>query len=126
MPPAWKMTRSLLVSLRAAAGKIYPMEFIAMLGVSASASHTMSEFIILPAEFGYTHSGLHTELIPTDELIVGTIHSHPSRSMRASEADLAAFSRLGKVHLILGHPFRERDFRAYSASGELLSLEIVD
>lgn len=128
MPPHsnWKITRALLVDLRAAAKRIYPLEFIAMLGVSAPRSRVLSECIILPAEFGQTHSVLHSELIPADPLVVGSIHSHPSRSARASSADLAAFSHLGKIHLILAYPFRESDFRAYSASGERISLEIVE
>lgn len=97
-----------------------------MMGVSARDSFCLSELIVLPAEFGYTHSGLHTELIPFDPLVVGTVHSHPSPSVRASKQDLAAFARLGKIHLILGHPYEESQVAAYSSTGVRIPLTVID
>ncbi len=123
--PPWKITRSLIRNLMHAAQNVYPDEFIALLSVTESDPHLISEFVVIPAEFGRTHSQLHEELIPTDPLIVGSVHSHPSPSARASEQDLIAFSRLGEVHLILRHPYSESSFRAYLRNGKSVTIPLV-
>ncbi len=125
MPDSWKIKRSLLSDLMSAARKVYPDEFIAMLGVSTPLSMVLSEMVVFPAEFGKTHSQLRWDLVPFDPLIVGSVHSHPSHSASPSSADLNAFSRMGKIHLILAYPFSLASFRAYSVRGKLVSIEIV-
>jgi len=109
-----------------AAQKVYPLEFIAMLGVSKSNPNCLSEFVILPAEFGEDYSELHTELIPFDSLIVGSVHSHPDYGTRPSPEDLNVFSRLGKIHLILGRPYSLSSFSAYDSKGRKVSMPVVD
>ena len=104
---------------------MYPDEFIALLSVTPEHPHVLSQFVVVPAEFGRTHSQLREDLIPTDPLIAGTVHSHPSPSARASEQDLIAFSRLGEIHLILAYPYNETSFRAYSASGKSRTIPLV-
>lgn len=123
--PPWTISRSLIGHLMSAAKHVYPDEFIAMLSVTPSAPYCISEFVVVPAEFGRTHSQLHEELIPRDPLIVGTVHSHPSPSARASEQDLIAFSRLGEVHLILSRPYAESSFRSYLRNGKTVTIPIV-
>lgn len=123
--PAWTITRSLLRQLMQAARNVYPLEFIALLSTTPTNRSQISEFVVVPAEFGLAHSQLRTDLIPTDPLIVGTVHSHPTPSAVASDADLDAFARLGDVHLILRRPFDDSSFRAYLANGKSFTLPVV-
>lgn len=109
-----------------AAKRIYPLEFIAMVSVSKENPSCLSEFVVLPAEFGEDYSELHTELIPFDSLIVGSVHSHPDSITRPSPEDLNVFSRLGKIHLILGRPYSSSSFSAYNSKGKKVSMPLVD
>jgi proteasome lid subunit RPN8/RPN11 len=108
-----------------AAKKVYPLEFISMLSVSEENLSCLSELVILPAEYGWDFSELRTDLIPFDPLIVGSVHSHPTSSMRPSSADRLVFARLGKIHLILGHPYGISSFSAYDSNGKKILLPIV-
>jgi proteasome lid subunit RPN8/RPN11 len=118
------MTSSVLRDLMSSAKRVYPYEFIAMLGVSSSRPDCISEVVVLPAEFGEDFSEIRSDLIPFDPLIVGTVHSHPDAITRPSPEDRNVFSRLGKVHLILGHPYDARSFSAYDSRGRKIRLAV--
>ncbi len=122
----WKLKRSLLRQLMRAAQTVYPNEFISMVAVSPTDKNLVSEFVILPAEFGRVHSNIRADLMPVDPTIVGTVHSHPSPSTQASGQDKETFSRLGRFHLILGYPFDDACFTAYDSSGRRVRVEIVE
>ena len=123
---AWKITRRLLRELLHAASCVYPNEFISMLSISEKNNRVISSFVVLPAQFGRAHAQLHTEFLPMDDTIVGTVHSHPSSSVRPSSQDTSTFSRLGNVHLFLGFPFNESDVAAYDGRGKRIFFEIVE
>lgn len=122
---SWSIKQSLLDDLLYSAKAVYPNEFIAMVGVTRAQPFVLNECIVLPAEYGRIHSQLRADLIPFDPTIVGTVHSHPSPSSRASAADRNAFARLGKIHLILGYPYDSVSFSAYSSDGKKVPLPIV-
>jgi proteasome lid subunit RPN8/RPN11 len=122
----WKITPALVRNICSAARSTYPDEFISMLGVSEKGSRVLSELVIVPAEFGKTHSSVRTDLIPFDPLIVGSIHSHPNENARPSSADRNFFSRMGHVHIIAGYPYSFETMRAYSAQGKPISLTIKE
>ncbi len=116
---------SVLRDISLVAQKNHPNEFIALLGVGEKSSHVVSELVYVPFESGRTFSGLYSELIPFDELVVGTVHSHPSPSAFPSDADLNVFSRMGRVHLIIAYPYSPQSIRAYSSKGKPISLRTV-
>ncbi len=120
----WSITSSLVRAICNSARSTYPDEFISMLGVAEKGSHTLSELVIVPAEFGKTHSSVRTDLIPFDPLIVGSIHSHPNENARPSSADRNFFSRMGEIHIIAGYPYSFETLRAYSSNGKPVSLAI--
>lgn len=124
--PAWKITQTLVENITRAARATYPDEFISMLGVTKADSHTLSELVVVPAEFGKTHSSLRTDLIPFDPLIVGSIHSHPNEGALPSAADRNFFSRMGSIHIIAGHPYTFDNMRAYNSSGKRIPLMMVE
>jgi proteasome lid subunit RPN8/RPN11 len=122
----WFITPSLVRNICNSARSTYPDEFISMLGVKEKGSHTLSELVIVPAEFGKTHSSVRTDLIPFDPLIVGSIHSHPNENARPSSADRNFFSRMGAIHLIAGYPYSFETLRAYSAQGKSINLRVFE
>lgn len=122
----WSITPSLVRNICSAARSTYPNEFISMLGVKEKGSHTLSELVILPSEFGRTHSTIRADLIPFDPLIVGSIHSHPDEGAYPSSADKNFFSRMGHVHIIAGYPYSFETMRAYDSKGKRITLAVSE
>ncbi len=127
MPPSreWTITPALVRNICAAARSTYPDEFISMLGVAEKGSRTLSELVVVPSEFGRTHSSVRVDLIPFDPLIVGSIHSHPDEGAIPSSADRNFFSRMGSIHIIAGYPYSFNTMRAYSSSGKRVPLNLA-
>lgn len=63
--------------------------------------------------------------MPNDLNSVGSIHSHPNGVLRPSDADLATFTK-GKVHIIVGAPYRQSDWRAFDRDGNPTELEVLN
>lgn len=70
------------------------------------------------AEFNPTY-------MPNDLNGVGSIHSHPNGVLRPSDADLATFSK-GRVHIIVGAPYRRSDWKAFDRNGEPMTLDVLN
>lgn len=66
-----------------------------------------------------------TNMIPNDRDAVGSVHSHPNGVLRPSDEDLATFGR-GTVHVILGAPYGNTDWRAFDRDGRQRPLPVVD
>ncbi|MDP2666994.1 MAG: Mov34/MPN/PAD-1 family protein [Candidatus Diapherotrites archaeon] len=126
MPETYTISPLVLANLMMAAKKVYPDEFICLVASSPQRPRHISELVILPAEFGKTHSQIRLDLSPYDPFVLGIVHSHPSPDMRASSADRNIFARFGKIHLILGHPYSLSDFRAYDNQGHRVPLAIIE
>ena len=122
----WFITPALVRNICNSARSTYPDEFISMLGVAEKGSRTLSELVVVPAEFGRTHSSVRVDLIPFDPLIVGSIHSHPDEGAYPSSADRNFFSRMGHVHIIAGYPYSFETMRAYGSNGKPIRLSIVE
>jgi proteasome lid subunit RPN8/RPN11 len=119
-----EIKKSVLESISLAAKKVYPNEFISMLGKNEE--NEISELVVLPAVYGENFSSIRVDLIPFDKSIVGTVHSHPSASNEPSQGDLKVFSALGKIHLIICWPFNLSNIRAFSAKGKEIKLKVID
>ncbi len=70
------------------------------------------------AEFNPTY-------MPNDLQSVGSVHSHPNGVLRPSDADLATFTK-GKVHIIIGAPYRRSDWRAFDRDGNPTNLDVLN
>jgi proteasome lid subunit RPN8/RPN11 len=68
---------------------------------------------------------VNSNMIPNDMRAVGSIHSHPNGVLRPSDADLDTFGN-GQVHIILGHPYRRSDWRAFDQEGAPTTLDVLD
>ncbi|WP_054841388.1 Mov34/MPN/PAD-1 family protein [Thermococcus peptonophilus] len=120
-----KIRRELLEYLLQLARSAYPNEFA---GFLREKNGIFEEVLIAPPR---QYSGRNSVffdhwMLPLDESIKGTVHSHPSPTFWPSEADLRFFSKFGGVHLIISWPFTEDDVRAYTSSGEEVFIEIID
>jgi len=116
--------RELLEYLLQLARNAYPNEFA---GFLREKDGVFEEVLIAPNP----HAGpgsvfFDTWMLPYDESIKGTVHSHPSPNPWPSEADLEFFSKFGGVHLIIAWPFTEDTVRAYSSDGKRLRLKVVE
>ncbi|ASI98499.1 Mov34/MPN/PAD-1 family protein [Thermococcus celer] len=119
-----KIRRELLEYLLELARDFYPNEFA---GFLRAKDGVFEEVLIAPdPHFGRSSAFFNTWMLPHDESIKGTVHSHPGPNPRPSGADLHFFSKFGGVHLIIAYPFVEGSVRAYRNDGSELRVEVVE
>lgn len=101
----------------------HPNEFVALL---RERDGFIDEVNMLPGTVVREDSAsLFYDMMPLDTHVAGSAHSHPGGAIRPSEADLRFFPRTGKYHLIIGYPYRQNDWRCFTADGEPHNLEVV-
>ena len=120
-----KIKRLTLEAILQAARNTYPREFIALLGSKKKGSNVIDEFVLLPSTYGANFSSIRLDLLPYSVGTVGSVHSHPGPYATPSKADLRAFSRFGKINLIISYPFSLESARAFDAEGKELEIEVV-
>jgi len=119
----WKIKRQVIESIELAAQNTYPNEFLALLGGSKE-EKVIDEIVVVPATYGPTYSFLRSDLVPFDDRILGSIHSHPRRP-QPSRGDVIAFPRMGIVHAIIAYPFDVNSLKLFDARGKELKYEII-
>ncbi|ASJ14191.1 Mov34/MPN/PAD-1 family protein [Thermococcus radiotolerans] len=121
---AVRIRRELLEYLLELARDFYPNEFA---GFLRERDGVFEEVLIAPnPHFGSSSAFFDTWMLPYDESIKGTVHSHPGPSPWPSQADLNFFSKFGGVHMIIAYPFTEDSVRAYRSDGSRLGIEVVE
>jgi len=121
---AVRIRRELLEYLLELAREFYPNEFA---GFLRERDGVFEEVLIAPnPHFGSSSAFFDTWMLPYDESIKGTVHSHPGPSPWPSQADLNFFSKFGGVHMIIAYPFTEDSVRAYRNDGSRLGIEVVE
>jgi len=119
-----KIRKDLLEYLLQLARDFYPNEFG---GFLREKDGVFEEVLIIPkGYFGKESIYFDTWLLPHDENVKGTVHSHPVPSPRPSQADISFFSKFGGVHIIIAYPFDEKSIKAYNTEGEEVEIEIVE
>lgn len=119
-----RIRRELLDYLLQLARDFYPNEFA---GFLREKDGLFEEVLIAPdPHFGRSSAFFNTWMLPLDESIKGTVHSHPGPSPWPSRADLHFFSKFGGVHFIIAYPFDENSVRAYLSDGTPVPFEVVD
>ncbi|MFC2154627.1 Mov34/MPN/PAD-1 family protein [Candidatus Altiarchaeota archaeon] len=103
--------------------ELYPREFTGQLRAEGE---IITEVLVIPAStFGEGFAQTRRDMIPIDKSIIGSVHSHPGPSYSPSQADLKYFRKMGEIHLIVRHPFKEiNDIAAYDSEGRGVSLEV--
>ena len=119
-----KIRRELLEYLLELARNAYPNEFAGFLREKGG---VFEEVLIAPNPHpGPRSVFFDTWMLPYDESVKGTVHSHPSPNPHPSEADLEFFSKFGGVHIIIAWPFTEESVRAYLSDGSGVRIRIVE
>lgn len=106
-----------------AAKNTFPNEFIGMLSGNKK-NKTVQELVVVPAVFGDTFSQIYFHMLPLDETIIGTCHSHPSISNRPSAQDLHTFAKTGLIHFIACRPYTIETLRAFDQKGKEVKIKI--
>jgi proteasome lid subunit RPN8/RPN11 len=119
----WGIELEVLEMINASARESYPNEFLATLRAEKG---IITEILLLPGTLSGETSGIfYLNMLPIDLSVVGTVHSHPSRSNRPSRADLDLFGRFGSTHIITCLPYDTKSWRAYNYDGRPVELEVI-
>lgn len=111
-------------SIFEAAMNTYPREFIALIeGKKVCGKVILQKLVVLPSTFGNNFSSIRLDLLPIGHKIVASVHSHPNGNLTPSKQDLAMFSRLGLVNLIVD-PLNKR-IKAFDTKGVELKLSFL-
>jgi proteasome lid subunit RPN8/RPN11 len=123
MRKTYAINKEALRMINESAIETFPNEFLAALKAEEG---VITELVVLPGTVqGDSHGIMHTNMLPIDYSVVGTVHSHPGHYNRPSDADLQFFSHFGGVHIITCLPFDETSWKAYNSNGERVELKVV-
>ena len=101
----------------------HPNEFVALL---RERDGIIEELNMLPGTItGENSASLFFDMMPLDTHLAGSAHSHPNGVLRPSNADIKFFPRSGRFHLIIGYPYRESDWKCFSAGGVPQTIEVI-
>jgi proteasome lid subunit RPN8/RPN11 len=116
--------RHALLSLLLELGRdSHPNEFVALL---REQDGIIEELNMLPGTItGENSASLFFDMMPLDTHLAGSAHSHPNGVLRPSNADIKFFPRSGRFHLIIGYPYRESDWKCFSAGGVPQTIEVI-
>jgi proteasome lid subunit RPN8/RPN11 len=117
------ISRRTLRMILEASRDMYPREFGAVLRAEEGA---ITELLLLPGTVsGNRHAIFQMHMLPADFSVVGTVHSHPSGNFQPSEEDLLLFGNFGGIHIIVGHPYTEDAWAAWTPRGDRVPLKII-
>lgn len=103
----------------------FPNEFLAFFdGQIKNNKLILDSLLFLPNDSSNTGASFNGNLIPPNQRIWGTVHSHPGHSAMPSEADLLTFRKHGVFHMILCLPYDIFTMRAYDTYGEAIEFKI--
>jgi proteasome lid subunit RPN8/RPN11 len=101
----------------------HPNEFVALI---REREGVMEEMNLLPGTIaGSSSAYIFTDMMPLDTHMAGSAHSHPNGVLRPSNADINFFPRTGRYHLIIGYPYREGDWKCFTANGDPCDIEVI-
>jgi proteasome lid subunit RPN8/RPN11 len=117
------IARKTLRMILEASRDMHPREFGAVLRAEEG---TITELILVPGTVsGKRHAIFQLHTLPTDFAVVGTVHSHPSGVCEPSDEDRALFNKFGGIHLIVGYPYGEDSWAAWTNKGSRATLNVV-
>ncbi len=118
------ISRDLLAMLFELGREHHPNEFVAVL---REQDGVIRDLNLVPGTIVREDSASFLlNMLPLDIHQAGSAHSHPNGALSPSPADLRFFPTVGRYHIIIGYPYRERDWRCYRADGTPTHLEVVE
>jgi len=112
-----KISKKLFVNLAELVKNAFPNE----VGGVIFGKEIADDFVLFPAQFSRHYIRMNLFNIPIYSKVIGTFHSHPTGSLRPSQADLQMFFKTGTFHIIFGM----ENFKCYNSSGKEIKLEIM-
>ena len=117
------IARKTLRMILEASRDTHPLEFGAILRAE---EETITELLLVPGTLsGKRHAIFQLHMLPPDFAVVGTVHSHPSGVYEPSDEDRALFNKFGGIHIIVGYPYAEDTWAAWTNKGTRTSLKVV-
>jgi proteasome lid subunit RPN8/RPN11 len=119
----WKIKKTLIEDACNAAKNYYPKEFMCFLG-GEKKTQTIKEIVLMPTENTEESASINENVIPFDETIIGTIHSHPGTSNKPSQEDKKFFKKY-LINAIICKPFETTNTAFYSEKGKEIKAIII-
>ena len=117
----WKIKKTLLEDLVESSRKYYPNEFMCFLSGNKK-TKIIEEIVFLPSTSGKTFASIWEAVIPLDETIIGSVHSHPQGQASPSSAD-KQFFRKYNLNVIIGVSAKQINF--FNNAGQAIQVEII-
>ena len=122
-----------LAFVLSAARETHPNEYMGFLRTEQASTlgldrdgRIITDVLVIPGTESNTSSAKVKSIMqPNTVGSVGSIHSHPSGTLRPSNTDLQTFSK-GEIHIILGAPYGWNDWQAFDTDGEEIPLDVLD
>jgi proteasome lid subunit RPN8/RPN11 len=118
----WKLKKTLIEDICAAAQKSLPNEFMCFLGGNKN-EQIITEVVFLPTQTSKDAASVNELSIPFDETIVGSAHTHPFSTNSPSKQDKRFFAKY-EINIIIGYPFIAQNAGFYNRKGERISVEL--
>ena len=117
------IARKTLRMILEASRDTHPLEFGAILRAEEG---TITELLLVPGTLsGKRHAIFQLHMLPPDFAVVGTVHSHPNGVYEPSDEDRALFNKFGGIHIIVGYPYADDTWAAWTNKGTRTSLKVV-
>ena len=115
-----------------AAAETHPREYMGYLRVESAQTvgldrdgRIITDVLVIPGTVSdSTSATVQSTMKPNAPGSVGSVHSHPSGTLRPSDADRDTF-RNGRIHIIAGHPYGWNDWRAFDSDGNPTELDVL-
>ncbi|MBT4870795.1 MAG: hypothetical protein HON47_04425 [Candidatus Diapherotrites archaeon] len=117
----WKLKQTLLEDLFEASNKYYPDEFMCFLSGNKK-TKTIEEIVFLPNNSGNNFASIWEGVIPLDDTILGSVHSHPTGRASPSSADKHFFLKY-ELNLIIS--LSENKIGFFDNTGKQIDVEIL-
>ena len=117
------IARKTLRMILEASRDTHPLEFGAILRAEEG---TITELLLVPGTLSGKRSAIfQLHMLPPDFAVVGTVHSHPNGVYEPSDEGRALFNKFGGIHIIVGYPYAEDTWAAWTNKGTRTSLKVV-
>jgi proteasome lid subunit RPN8/RPN11 len=118
------IAKDLLDMVREVGKSSHPHEFAALL---REVDGVISEMLLVPGTTSNdTSARMLLDMMPLDLSVVGSVHSHPVRDLRYSDADLHMFGAKGIYNIIVAYPYGENDWICYDPRGQRVDLPVIE
>lgn len=118
----WKIKKELLEKLCEASKGNYPKEFLCFL---SGKEEQINGIVMLPNTGGEDYVEINTNLIPLDNSIIGTIHSHPKGGNYPSNED-KKFFRKYKINGIINYTNKIENIKFFNEKSKEIKIAYLD